>query len=267
MTSAATGVGVFCAVGLNVAAAILPQTPPPPNPRPPLQTSAKSTQAEITVTGCLIQGSSATVFVLQNAKRDPQSAAEKAARYVVVPATEDLFLRQHLNHQVRILGVPDGRPQPTPPAGSPVDEKQIPARNAKSLTMVSPSCGGGGGGGGEGATSDAGPVGLVASTSWALGGGSRLPDFAKAVEPVTPNSSNLFGSDPKPTVEFLGEDVPASGPASVPAEDVPFLNPKPGTLLLIASGLLLVVYAGRQHDWHAFGRRRLWTAFGRRSAR
>ena len=114
MTSVATGIGVCCAVGLNMAAAVVQQTPPPPNPKPPVQTSAKATEAEITVTGCLVQGSTANVFILQNAKRDPQSATEKAARYVVVPATEDLFLKQHLNHTVRILGVPDGRPQPTP---------------------------------------------------------------------------------------------------------------------------------------------------------
>jgi hypothetical protein len=232
-----------------------------------VQTSAKPTQAEITVTGCLVQGSSATVFVLQNAKRDPQSAAEKPARYIVVPATEDLFLKQHLNHQVRILGVPDGRLQPTPQAGSPVEEKLIPALNAKSLTMVNASCGTGGGDRGEGATSDAGIGRLVATASWVSGGGSRSPDFAKALESVTPDPNNLFGPDSEPAVEFLGEDVPASGPASVPDADIPFLNPKPGTLLLIASGLLLVVYAGRQHEWHALGRRRGWPAFGRRSAR
>src|SRR6187402_1285704 len=141
MTSVATGIGVCCAVGLNMAAIVVQQTPPPPNAKPPLQTSAKPAEAEITVTGCLAQGSAATVFVLQNAKRDPLSATEKASRYVVVPATEDLFLSRHLTHTVRILGVPDGRPQPVPQAGGTVDEKLIPALSAKSLTMVSASCG------------------------------------------------------------------------------------------------------------------------------
>ena len=37
--------------------------------------------------------------------------------------------------------------------------------------------------------------------------------------------------------------------------DVPLLNSEPVTLLLIASGLLLVGYAGRRNEWKAFGRR------------
>lgn len=193
MTSLATGIGVCCAVGLNMAIVFVPQTPPPPNAKPPLQTSAKPTEAEITVTGCLIQGSASNVFVLQNAKRDPQSATEKGARYVVVPAAEDLVLKQHLNHQVRILGVPDGRPQPTPQAGGTVDEKLVPALSAKSLTMVSASCG------------------------------------AQAAAGLTRPRRVL---------------------------DASIVNPEPGTLLLIASGLLLVVYAGRRKEWTAFGRRR-----------
>ena len=194
MTSVATGIGVCCAVGLNMAAVLVQTTPPPPTAKLVLQTVAKQAEAEVTVTGCLVQGAAATVFILQNAKRDPLSTTEKAARYVVVPATEDLVLKPHLSHQVRILGVPDGRPQPTPQAGGTVDEKLIPALRAKSLTMVSASCG-------------------------AL-------DTAAA-----------------------GLTMPRG------VLDASLLNREPGTLLLIASGLLLVVYAGRQREWNAFGRR------------
>jgi hypothetical protein len=153
------------------------------------------------------------VFVLRDAKRDPQSAAEKAARYVVVPATEDLFLTKHVNHQVRILGVPDGRPQPTPQAGNSIDEKLIPALSAKSLTMVSPSCGGGSGG-------DSGAAdGLSAS-------GGASGSVAASLASTIGRAAGRFA---------------AGGYA--------------GTLMLIASGLLLVVYAGRQNEWTAFGRR------------
>jgi hypothetical protein len=146
MMSVVTGIALCCAVGLNLATAVVHQTLPPPNPKPPIQAPAKPTEAEVSLTGCLVQGSAASVFILRDAKREPQSATEKPARYVVVPATEDLFLKEHLNHQVRILGVPDGRPQPTPQAGRPVDEKEIPGLRAKGLTMVSASCGAGGGG-------------------------------------------------------------------------------------------------------------------------
>ena len=205
MTSVVTGIGVCCAVRLNMAAVLVHQTPPPPNPKPPLQTSAKPTEAEITVTGCLVQGSGLNVFVLQNAKRDPQSATEKAARYVVVPAAEDLALKPHVNHQVRILGVPDGRPQPTPQAGGTVDEKLVPALSAKSLTMVSAACG-------------AAPVA---------------------------RSTAAMGKEVPPARLAIGSAV----------VDLPLMNPQPATLLLIASGLLLVAYAGRRNEWKAFGRR------------
>jgi hypothetical protein len=310
MTSVATGIGVFCAVGLNVAAAFVPQTPPPPNPKPPVQTSAKSTQAEITVTGCLAQGSTATVFILQNAKRDPASATEKGARYVVVPAAEDLSLKAHISHQIRILGVPDGRPQPTPQAGVPLDEKLIPALSAKSLTMVGPSCGPGGGnlgqgdgsGSGGGGYGGGGSIGLgsagaglsglsghmssnfgtagsrfgtgslgLASTSSVFGGGgSRGPEFDEsgdwAPHGYVPGLEDFPESASDQAVEalmthvarttateLLGEDV--SGLVSGTAATVPIVNPEPGTLLLIASGLLLVVYAGRRREWSAFNRR------------
>jgi hypothetical protein len=348
MTSVATGIGVCCAVGLNMAAVVVRQTPPPPTVKPPLQTSAKATEAEITVTGCLVQGSAPNVFVLQNAKRDPQSAAEKAARYIVAPATEDLVLKPHLNHQVRILGVPDGRPQPTPPASGSVDEKLVPALNAKSLTMVSASCGGGGGGDWSEADASAedgprhvgprkdrgGSIGLGSGGAGSFGAGFSLAsstngrasgrfvnggpfslyggigfartssvtgafspggpsdinpesesesEFEEVLSWTTPVPSHPFdgpaeqvpGSTPgtMPTsqaiealmdhvarttaTELLGEDVPAGGLTMAPAAlEAPIVNPEPGTLLLIASGLLLVVYAGRGREWNSFRRRR-----------
>jgi hypothetical protein len=308
MTSAATGIGLCCALGLNMAALVVQQAPPPPTPKPPLQTSAKSTQAEITVTGCLVQGSAANVFILQNAKRDPQSPSEKGARYIVAPATEDLFLKEHLNHQVRILGVPDGRPQPTPQAGSPVDEKLIPALSAKGLTMVAPTCGAGGGGlwtdratggrAGERFTkgwTDGGYGGIAfaptspvteefsqdapAEVAWESefsefrevldwvpasaatpfdSRAERMPVLARATKP-----SHLVHAGPTrvswtSTTEPLREDLPvAVTPVRRSRFDARILNPEPGTLLLIASGLLLVVYAGRGRDWNPFWRR--WT--------
>lgn len=269
MTSVAAGIGLVCAVGLNMAAVVVRQTPPPPTVKPPLQTSAKATEAEITVTGCLVQGSAPNVFLLQNAKRDPQSAAEKPARYVVAPATEDLFLKQHLNHQVRILGVPDGKPQPTPQAGAAVDEKLVPTLNAKSLTMVSASCGAG--------FSQVGPSDLDQES------GSES-EVEESVNGTTPAPSHVFDGTadrvPSPpgtvptsqaieavkdrvpvratTTDLIGDEVPAKPLTMAPAtlDAPPAVNPEPGTLLLIASGLLLVVYAGRDREWHVFRRRR-----------
>jgi hypothetical protein len=109
--------------------------------------------------------------------------------------------------------VPDGRPQPTPQAGNTVDEKLIPALNAKSLTMVSPSCVGGSGG--DWGTAD----GLSA-------GGGASGSGAASLASTVGRAAGRF----------------ATGGYA-------------GTLLLVASGLLLVVYAGRRDEWTAFGRR------------
>jgi hypothetical protein len=343
MTSVAAGIGVCCAVGLNVAAAVVQQAPPPPNAKPPVQTSAKPTEAEITVTGCLSQGSTPNVFVLQNAKRDALSATEKAARYVVVPAAEDLVLKPHLSHQVRILGVPDGRPQPTPQAGGTVDEKLIPALSAKSLTMVSASCSGGGGGDWSDAAASSGDgprhVGPRMDRGGSIGFGSGGGSFGSGFSQASTNGSadgrfatggslGLYGgigfartssvsgafsqdepsdldeesesefdevldwTTPAPghlvdspaqqylastpateppsravealmehvarttAAELLGDDGPSAGLMIAPAAiGAPIVNPEPGTLFLIVSGLLLVVYAGRRREWRAFGRR------------
>lgn len=100
------------------------------------QPTQKQTPPEVTLTGCLVQGSVPTVFIFENAKKDPKSTTEKGAKYVVVVASEDLNLRTHLNHEVRITGQPDGKPQPT----GQVEEKDLPRITAKAVTMVSNTC-------------------------------------------------------------------------------------------------------------------------------
>ena len=106
------------------------QTPPTPPQTP-------QTIADTTLTGCLIQGSGPTVFIVDNAKADPKSTTEKGARYIVIASAEDLNLRQHLNHEVRITGKVDGT---VPVAGTKVEEKDLPKLNAKAVVMVSNTC-------------------------------------------------------------------------------------------------------------------------------
>ena len=102
------------------------------------QTPQKPAVAEITVTGCLVQGSTPAVFIFENVRKDPKSTTEPALKYMVIASTEDLNLRNHLNHQVRISGLPDGKV--APPTTSKVEEKDLPRLSAKSLTMVADTC-------------------------------------------------------------------------------------------------------------------------------
>lgn len=95
---------------------------------------------EATITGCIIQGSSPTVFILDAARTNPQDQQEKAKTFVLVAGTEDLKFKDHLNHEVRITGVAESKTPPTPPAGQKVAEKDLPKLTAQSVTMVADRC-------------------------------------------------------------------------------------------------------------------------------
>jgi len=123
-----TTFAVCLSVGAGASAMQQQQTPPDPQ-KPPTQ--------EITLTGCLIQGTTPTVFIFDKARKDPKSPTEKAVKYVVVPSAADLNLRPHLNHEVQIVGVWDGR---SAPATGNVEEKDLPRFTAKTVTMVADTC-------------------------------------------------------------------------------------------------------------------------------
>ena len=109
----------------------------PPAQNPPAQAQKAP---ETTITGCVIQGSSPTVFILETARLNPQDRNEKAKTYVLVAGTEDLNLKNHLNHEVRVTGMAESKTPPTPPAGQKVAEKDLPKLTAKSVTMVADRC-------------------------------------------------------------------------------------------------------------------------------
>ena len=102
---------------------------------------------EVELTGCIVQGSSPSLFIFDNAKKDPKSTPEKGERYLLSVKGEDLNLRAHLNHQVTVTGevdlrvsaMPERRPSPSDPQG-PAGERTLPRLIVKSVTMVSEKC-------------------------------------------------------------------------------------------------------------------------------
>jgi hypothetical protein len=113
--------------------------------QPPL--ILRQTNTDVVLTGCIVQGSSSTLFVFENARQEPNSAVEKGARYLLTSVVEDIDLRTHLNHEVRITGVIDHRVSAMPdrePVGGdskrPANERTLPRFVAKSITMVSDKC-------------------------------------------------------------------------------------------------------------------------------
>ena len=137
-----------------------PSSPAPQNPAPrtPAQPapggSAVQTPAgaDVTLTGCLVQGSSPNVFIIENAKTATASPSDKGKSYVVAAApSATVDLRAQLNHQVRIVGLSDDKAAviATPSApGAPsasatvakVDEKDMPKFTTRTIARVSDTC-------------------------------------------------------------------------------------------------------------------------------
>src|SRR5689334_17936220 len=133
MKSLVTALGVCTLVASLSAGQATSQQQQAAPPTPPAVDQQKAT-ADVTLTGCLVQGSTPAVFIFENVRKDPSNKEEAAVKYIVSAGTEDLNLRNHLNHQVRISGAPDGKV--APPTASKVEEKDLPKLSAKSITMV-----------------------------------------------------------------------------------------------------------------------------------
>jgi hypothetical protein len=146
MRATVTTLAAVLAITLGTAAAQATQTAQTTQAAPTTQEPQKQMPPEVTLTGCVVQGSSPTVFILDNAKKDPASTTEKGVRYVLASAVEDVDLRTHLNHEVRIVGEVDIKVSADPvtppvPPMPPDPEKNLPRLKAKSVTMVSDTCG------------------------------------------------------------------------------------------------------------------------------
>ncbi|HUR20577.1 MAG TPA: hypothetical protein VMZ90_07200 [Vicinamibacterales bacterium] len=140
MKATLTTLAVVLAGALAAAAGQATQTSQPPVP-------LRQTTPDVVLTGCIVQGSSSTVFIFDRAKKEPNSAVEKGLRYLLTSVVEDIDLRTHLNHEVRITGVMDLRvsamPEREPVAGDlkgPANERTLPRLVARSITKVSDTC-------------------------------------------------------------------------------------------------------------------------------
>lgn len=113
------------------------QTPPtPPTP----QGQMEQQKPDVDLTGCLIQGSSPTVYILDNAKFKVDDTTEAGKKFLIVAGTEDLFLVNHVNHEVTIRGAAETKAVPVPKEGEKIDEKDLPKLTAKSVVPVADTC-------------------------------------------------------------------------------------------------------------------------------
>jgi len=137
-------------------------SPYPASPSLPQSSSTTSptTQTEDeSLTGCLVQGSGPSVFLLENAKitaevramkpstatDQPGSAASSrsdAKTYVVTVSAVSVDLKGQINHQVTITGT--GEPAvvsaPASPPSARMNEKDLPKFTARTVTKIADTC-------------------------------------------------------------------------------------------------------------------------------
>jgi len=141
MKIALTALAVCLAVTASTAAFQTPhpgQQQTPPTQGQQIVGDDQKTPPDVTLTGCLIQGSTPSVFLFDNARKDAKSTTEKGVRYLVLISGEDLDLRTHLNHEVAMTGRIELKPAPA--AGQKPTEKDLPTFATKNVTMVSDTC-------------------------------------------------------------------------------------------------------------------------------
>jgi uncharacterized protein YdeI (BOF family) len=119
---------------------------------------------DITLTGCLVQGSSPSVFILEDARPSTQASSESGKSYIVTAIDSGLDIKGNLNHRVTIVGaspmvvaarggaeVAVGAPAPGSSARVEVEkdddkvtvkveEKDMPKLVARTVMSISTSC-------------------------------------------------------------------------------------------------------------------------------
>jgi hypothetical protein len=120
-----------------------PQAPAPSAPAPAAQPADNPANPdESTLTGCLVQGSGPTVFILDNAKLAADAPNAKGQRYVVEISAPADKIKTVVNNQVRIVGEVEKKDAPASPsaAAGRDAEKDLPKLTAKSITKVGDTC-------------------------------------------------------------------------------------------------------------------------------
>jgi len=135
-------VAIFGSVVLagSLVAAQDPSAPVPPAREPAFQPQEKS--GETTLTGCLVQGSGPTVFILDNAKTASEAKSAKGQSYVLEISAPPDKIKSVLNHQVTIVGAADPASAAAPPAASNQkrNESDLPKLTATRITPTSQTC-------------------------------------------------------------------------------------------------------------------------------
>jgi hypothetical protein len=125
-----------------VAAQSTQNPPPAPPAAPPAAAGNQERQQtpDVTLTGCLIQGSGPTVFILDKAKDSTADRTAPGQSYVLTSGAESVAFKDHVNHEVSISGTTEAKAKMMPAAGQKAAEKDLPKFTAKTVTMIADKC-------------------------------------------------------------------------------------------------------------------------------
>lgn len=101
---------------------------------------SKRTTGDVTVTGCLVQGSGPSVFILDHARLDPRDTTEQEKTYLLIASASEVDLRPNLNHEVRVSGAADPARARVRPPGRTTDEDTLPRFHVKILLPTADRC-------------------------------------------------------------------------------------------------------------------------------
>jgi hypothetical protein len=94
---------------------------------------------ELTVTGCLSEGTSTGVYILTNVMAKPD-IENIAGTFRLVSGGADVDFSLHANHQVQTTGTAKLGVPPEPPPGGRIDPRDLPAFAVKTIQNVSERC-------------------------------------------------------------------------------------------------------------------------------
>jgi hypothetical protein len=100
--------------------------------------TAQTAINDVTLVGCVTQGSSPTVFLFENAV-DPADKNSKPRSFRLMAKVADVDLTEHVNHKVELKGTAEAKVPPATATGK-VAEKDLPVFTAKSATHVATTC-------------------------------------------------------------------------------------------------------------------------------
>jgi hypothetical protein len=107
-------------------------------PKQGTKETAPKTQ-DLTVTGCVVQGTDSGIYVLSNVVATPD-VRDVPRTFRLVSAGEELDFTLHSNHQVQVAGLAEFKVPPDAPPGGRIDARDLPAFSVKTIRSVSDRC-------------------------------------------------------------------------------------------------------------------------------